>query len=372
LVQTIEQLEYFEDSNESKTLVYTDELGEELLRFVSNNFFGWKGRYSLVKELMYAGDELKVRQVLKDNNLDPSLVDEFVALFEKQENEKRREEIKVADAAKEIEKEALDKVKKTNQNRKLENLIKVNKEEHNNDKKSRNPIAKASQTKVDRKRPQIKPNASRSGPSKLVSGFVRVRRANEASVREYFDDESLENKATGVAAEKLVFDLLKSRPTLEKVNHLGGNNKGYDIEYQKAGQSYFAEVKGLKASWDDVDVLLSRAQFEKAQKAGERYTLFIAEHVGSQGEERITEIVNPFEYFRKVQIDVGWRNFSEKNENLEPTPGRLVIIDGKKHKILDVESNNSLLLLVLENGQRKTFRPSKMQVLDAGANSDGL
>ena len=68
-------------------MVQTDEFGEGLLKFVCNNFFGWKGRFALVKDLMYAEDETKVRRVLSDNNLDPSLVDEFKALFEARERQ---------------------------------------------------------------------------------------------------------------------------------------------------------------------------------------------------------------------------------------------------------------------------------------------
>ena len=206
----------------------------------------------------------------------------------------------------------------------------------------------------------------------MISGFLRVRQGSQTSVREYFDDEIPENKLTGDAAEKLIFELLDSQDITSSVSLLGGNNKGYDIEYQKNGSTYFAEVKGLKGSWDEVDVLLSRAQFEKAQIEGERYTIFIVENIGSEDETRITELINPIEYFTKIQIDVGWRNFSQNDQDLRPEPGRFVVINGTKHKIKAIDSKDSLLMLVLENGQQKTFRPAKMQVLEAEDGSDGL
>ena len=93
MIHTIRNLQTFEDVQNETTLVATDEDGEGLLKFVCNRFFGWKGRFALVKELMNADDSLEVRQVLSDNNLDPSLVDEFKALFEKQEHDKRQAEL---------------------------------------------------------------------------------------------------------------------------------------------------------------------------------------------------------------------------------------------------------------------------------------
>lgn len=201
---------------------------------------------------------------------------------------------------------------------------------------------------------------------------MRVRQGHQTSIRDYFDDERPENKVTGDAAEKLIFELLDAQDATSSVNLLGGNNKGYDIEYQKNGLAYFAEVKGLKGSWDEVDVLLSRAQFEKAQIEGERYTIFIVENIGSKEETHITELVNPVEYFTKIQIDVGWRNFSQDNEKLKPEPGRLEVINGIKHRIKAIKTRNNLLTLVLENGQEKTFRPNRMQVLSSEDETNGM
>jgi hypothetical protein len=92
---------------------------------------------------------------------------------------------------------------------------------------------------------------------------------------------------------------------------LGGNNPGYDITYTKNDCVYFVEVKGLSGSWDDNDVILSRTQFDLAQKEGEKYSLFVVEFVEEAERRQIWEIKNPASHFNKFQIDYGWREFAE-------------------------------------------------------------
>ena len=92
----------------------------------------------------------------------------------------------------------------------------------------------------------------------------------------------------------------------------GGTNKGFDIEYKKENDNYFVEVKGLSNDWDDSDVLLSRAQFEKAQEEGDKYSIYIVEYVEDDNRRRVSVLKDPSSYFTKMQIDHGWRNFAEE------------------------------------------------------------
>ena len=114
-------------------------------------------------------------------------------------------------------------------------------------------------------------------------------------------------------AEKYVFELLRQRNDLDSVQHLGKNNKGFDIEYKKDNDNYFVEVKGLSNNWDDSDVFkLSRVQFQKAQEEGDKYSIYIVEYVEDDNRRRVSVLKDPSSYFTKMQIDHGWRNFAEE------------------------------------------------------------
>ena len=181
---------------------------------------------------------------------------------------------------------------------------------------------------------------------------------------EYFDDEeSPQNKKIGDAAEKFIFDKLKQRPDVEDPQLLGGNNKGYDIEYRKNGVSYFVEVKGLTGSWLDADVLFSRAQFEKAQETGDRFSIFVVEFVGRGEDQDVTEIRDPASFFTKMQLDHGWKNFSLTPEHLQPAVGRVLLRSGSKFIIEDVQKSGTLIRLTLKGEAGKiTFNPGIMQI----------
>ena len=145
-----------------------------------------------------------------------------------------------------------------------------------------------------------------------LSGHLRPRHGEENTIRMYFDDEDTSNprnKIVGEKAEKHVFKLLKNNLLLKNVKLWGGTNKGFDIDYQKEGKNYFVEVKGLSGDWQESDILLSKAQFEKAQIERERYSVYIVEFVEDDAKRRISELQDPALYFNKYQIDHGWRDF---------------------------------------------------------------
>ena len=91
---------------------------------------------------------------------------------------------------------------------------------------------------------------SRSGFGTRVSGHLRARNSNEVVGRPYFDDEDKSNPSnikTGVAAEEIVSELIKSVLQPEFFEHIGGTNTGFDIHYRLGEQDYFVEVK---AYWE--------------------------------------------------------------------------------------------------------------------------
>ena len=67
------------------------------------------------------------------------------------------------------------------------------------------------------------------------------------------------------------------------------------------------------SDWASTDILLSKTQYEKAKKEGEFFWLIVVEKVQSETEYGdVTLIVNPIQYFEKLQLDAGWKQFGEK------------------------------------------------------------
>ena len=198
-----------------------------------------------------------------------------------------------------------------------------------------------------------------------LSGHIRANNPQkEVNVRKYFDDEHESNKEIGEKGERIIFEILKKKYGEENVQHLGGNNKGYDIEYKENEQTYFVEVKSLQGSWDDNDIILSRAQFEKAQKEKELFILYIIEFLGSSEKQEITPIENPIRFFSKLQLDHGWKNF-KSNSNENPTINDFILYEDKKYKIEKIKKigSGSKIRLFFKNHDPLIFNKNTMKVI---------
>ncbi len=300
-----------------------DDNKSNLLSFLCNQYFKWKKSFSLVKHLFhYENTDDDVKNILKQNGLRPDLIQNFMAL-EKEELYSERE-VQLRETSTKKNKE---------QNDKEAHLLLLNgdllQDEHKDDNSKNKPkvgIKKRSQKSnshsVETKRGSDntqtgtkKISSGRKSFGSRLSGHLRPRHDNEVTVRPYFNDEdesNPENKRIGDMAEEYVFELLRQRNDLDGVQLHGGTNKGFDIEYKKDNDNYFVEVKGLSNDWDDSDVLLSRAQFEKAQEEGDKYSIYIVEYVEDDNRRRVSVLKDPSSYFTKMQIDHGWRNFAEE------------------------------------------------------------
>ncbi|GAP63514.1 hypothetical protein ARMA_1937 [Ardenticatena maritima] len=91
---------------------------------------------------------------------------------------------------------------------------------------------------------------------------------------------------------------------------------GYDIlSKDKEGNIVrYIEVKSLSGKWNGQYVTLSKTQFEKAQKLGDKFWLYVVEQAESEN-YRIYCIPNPAAYANHFMFDDGWRSIAE----IEPT-----------------------------------------------------
>ena len=143
-----------------------------------------------------------------------------------------------------------------------------------------------------------------------MSGHLRARNSN-GCWKAIFDDEDKSNSSnikTGVAAEEIVSELIKSALQPDFFDHIGGTNTGFDIHYRLGKEDYFVEVKGLMGSWNDSDVLLSKAQFEKAQEEKERFSIFVVEFVGDEKKELSGKSETRLNTLKKCKLIMGGVN----------------------------------------------------------------
>ena len=185
----------------------------------------------------------EIRQKLKQNNLPQHLIDNFKALNKTQEEEFRKLELALEED--ERLKIAETKNSSTSKDDEIQNdddldLSDLIEEEEEVDERSVSPIESAALPNKDNlpgnssqraDTPQQAPAAnqnkrkSRSGFGTRVSGHLRARNSNEVVGRPYFDDEDKSNPSnikTGVAAEEIVSELIKSVLQPEFLNILVG------------------------------------------------------------------------------------------------------------------------------------------------------
>ena len=195
-------------------------------------------------------DLKRIREKLIQNNLPPSLIDNFKALHKAQEERAREAEL--------IEEEETRRIRDQGQ-------------DNSNEKRSKSSSNINNSQPSAKRRSTTKSKRSRVAFGSRISGLLRSRYETETVGRTYFDDEdksNSENIRIGKKAEDIIYQLILTKLKPDQHKHLGDTNIGFDIQYGLEGTEYFVEVKGLVGDWNDNDALLSRAQFEKAQKRG--------------------------------------------------------------------------------------------------------
>ncbi len=179
-----------------------------------------------------------------------------------------------------------------------------------------------------------------------------------------------EAQKVGDAGEILV-EISLIQQGFQKVERLGGNNKGFDIQYYDSdNQRVLVEVKSFKNTWEGSHVTMSSSQFEYARENRENYWLYIVEHALSD-EPNILKICDPHSFFSSLELDSGWKDFVVSVENgSTPLEGLTLSIFSKeegrwleKGVITHVDNNGRLYRLkVGEDSRFITFIPNKMRV----------
>ena len=143
----------------------------------------------------------------------------------------------------------------------------------------------------------------------------KIRRGGRGGGRVVSDfSGSDESKEIGDAAERWVESWLNQKGK-EKVKLIGGNNEGYDIEYQENGITYYVEVKGSKGAWD---ARMTKPQLEMARCKKERYWLYIVNNVSLDNPEsaRLAKrIQDPYGKMKSFIIDHSWADDDDDDDS---------------------------------------------------------
>ena len=125
----------------------------------------------------------------------------------------------------------------------------------------------------------------------------------------------------------------------------------------------FVEVKSLQGSWDDNDIILSRAQFEKAQKR-KRIIYFIYNRIFRFiRKTRNYPIENPIRFFQNYSlIMVGKILKSNSNENPKLMTSFYMKITNIKLKIKKIGSGSKIRLF-FKNHNPLIFNKNTMKVI---------
>ena len=325
--------------------------------------------YALVKDILNCVTEYELRETFKVSDIDPLLFKDYQNLHYENDIFLRNKDFLNEKNQNQIIKTNL-KNDKLNQEKRSEiELLKENIGQDNEKIKEtkQSEIGKNS-SKSNLNPPKKNNNKNNDTPSrsfgKRLSGHLRPVNPRGVIVRNFFDDEISSNKETGLEGERHVVSILEQQG-YEGVNLLGGNNKGYDIEYIDGNQTHFVEVKSLKGFWEESDVLLSKAQFEKAQIEKDRYTICIVENLGSKKDMNVFSINNPVEYFTKLQIDHGWKDFAAQIDKI-PEIGNFIEIKGEILEILKVTKlgKQNRYRLELSNKEFEFYKPDEMILKD--------
>ena len=122
---------------------------------------------------------------------------------------------------------------------------------------------------------------------------------------EELDPDGKEHSKRLSLEEKAIQFILECEPDWQRTPP---NNPGFDLyKTDPNGNAVaYCEVKALSETLDNGPAAMTRTQFEKAQKQGELYWLYVVENAGADN-QRIVKIQNPAGKGRYFTFDRGWR-----------------------------------------------------------------
>ncbi len=132
------------------------------------------------------------------------------------------------------------------------------------------------------------------------------------------DPDGLEQEKRLALEEQAIAFILERKPNLQRTSP---NNPGFDlIQLGPDGTPVrWIEVKAMTGDLSNRPVGLSRAQFEEAQRRGDRYWLYIVEHANTPERTRVVRIQNPAGKAQTFTFDHGWISVAEIDQPVKPT-----------------------------------------------------
>ena len=132
------------------------------------------------------------------------------------------------------------------------------------------------------------------------------------------DPDGLEQEKRLALEEQAIAFILEREPNLQRTSP---NNPGFDlIQPGPDGvPARWIEVKAMTGDLSNRPVGLSRAQFEEAQRRGDRYWLYIVEHASTPEKARVVRIQNPAGKAQIFTFDHGWISVAEIDQPVKPT-----------------------------------------------------
>jgi len=121
------------------------------------------------------------------------------------------------------------------------------------------------------------------------------------------------------ASRSLVGDYERDRG--REPEEMAQDHPGFDVISRLYGSDEierYIEIKGTSGEWGSMGVSVSRLQFSNAQDYGNRYWLYVVEHVMDQSAARIHVIQNPAMKVDSFMFDGGWRD-AAADEAADPT-----------------------------------------------------
>jgi len=147
---------------------------------------------------------------------------------------------------------------------------------------------------------------------------------------------------------------------------------GCSLESVDGSGARYIEVKGLSGPWTENGVWLSPGQFDRAQKLGDGFWLYVVEYALDEASCVVHSICNPAALITQYRLDPGWRGLASASlpQAAPPRPevgGRILMEDGVEGVITGVEGESLILSLqvkMLDGTKRQAFyQPNKMKIL---------
>ncbi|RKH34941.1 DUF3883 domain-containing protein [Corallococcus praedator] len=147
---------------------------------------------------------------------------------------------------------------------------------------------------------------------------------------------------------------------------------GCSLESMDESEARHIEVKGLSGAWTENGVWLSPGQFDRAQKLGDGFWLYVVEYALDEANSAVHPIRNPAGLITQYRLDPGWRGLASvpppQATPLHPeVGGRILMEDGVGGVITSVEGESlilSLLVKMPDGTERQAFyQPNKMKLL---------